>query len=581
MSLYDEKQQIIHSRRILLAKNIAMKKWVLVVGILSCGCPLVHAQHDMDAILRLTGADCIEELDADEIERLDDLMERPVRINQASSSVLIASGLFGHYRVVSLIDYMTRHGDVMSLTELAGVDGFGDDFVSRVAPFISLEGGTLQQRPTWSDIRNDLAVKGAFRHKDQPPGDWSYGMKYRLQVGCMTAAVSASRSYDCTRASPEYYSGSIAYDFEKLRTKVVAGDFHARFGQGLTLWSGAFMTSLNAPSAFMKKPSGITGTWSFTGSSALTGIASETAFDRLRIAALVAFPQIKDPRKPTEIMPVGNITWLARSGHVGATYAGGKISSDAAFCLRGVNIFGEAAYDLAASNPAFLCGTEFSASERLRLAGLLRYIPDDIYGAAFSGEFKTSGQGSTGTFSIDAICYPMGKGGEDSHSMQVKLLLNWDVFLAEGLRLKVRLSERLRSWGYRFRTDLRADLSYESGAFYSAFRANGLHCAGLAFVGYAEQGLRAQKVTMYLRQGVFFVDDWEDRIYVYERDAPGSFNVPAMYGRGWMASLVLSARLSRNMKCYLRLSRTSYSFMPEEKRKPGKTELKLQYVFRF
>ena len=581
MSLYDEKQQIIHSGRILLAKNIAMKKWVLVVGILSCGCSLVHAQHDMDAILRLTGSDGIEELDADEIERLADLMERPVRINQASSSVLIASGLFGHYRVVSLIDYITRHGDVMSLTELAGVDGFGEDFVSRVAPFISLEGGSLQQRPTWSDIRNDLAVKGAFRHKDQPPGDWSYGMKYRLQVGCITAAVSASRSYDCTRAAPDYYSGSIAYDFEKLRTKVVAGDFHARFGQGLTLWSGAFMTSLNAPSAFMKKPSGITGTWSFTGSSALTGIASETAFDRLRIAALVAFPQIKDPRKPTEIMPVGNITWLTRSGHVAATYARGKISSDAAFCLRGVNIFGEAAYDLAASNPALLCGTEFSASERLRLAGLLRYIPDDIYGAAFSGEFKTSGQGSTGTFSIDAICYPMGKGGEDSHSMQVKSLLNWDVSLAEGVRLKVRLSERLRSWGYRFRTDLRADLSYESGAFYSAFRANGLHCAGLAFVGYAEQGLRAQKVTMYLRQGVFFVDDWEDRIYVYERDAPGSFNVPAMYGRGWMASLVLSARLSRSRKCYFRLSRTSYSFMPEEKRKPGKTELKLQYVFRF
>lgn len=564
-----------------MAKNIAMRKWVLAVVIMCGGWCLVHAQHDIESILRLTGADGAEELDADEIERLTDLMERPVRINQASSSVLTASGLFGPYRVASLMDYMSRHGDVMSLTELAGVDGFGDDFVSRVAPFISLEGGSLQQKPAWSDIRNDLAVKGAFRHRDQPPGDWNYGMKYRLQAGGMTASVAVSQSYDRTTAAPEHYSGSVAYDFEKIRTKVVAGDFHARFGQALTLWSGSFMNSLNAPSAFMKKPSGITGTWSFTGSSALTGIASETAFDRLRISALVAFPKIKDPRKTTEIMPAGNITWLTRSGHVGATYASGKISSDAAFCVRGVNLFGEAAYDLGTGDPALLCGTEFSASEKLRLAGLLRYIPNDLYGGAFSGEFKTSGQGSTGTFSIDAICYPMGKGGEESHSVQVKALLNWDVFLAEGLRLKVRLSERLRSWGYRFRTDLRADLSYESGAFYSAFRANGLHCAGLAFVGYAEQGLRAQKVTMYLRQGVFFVDDWEDRIYVYERDAPGSFNVPAMYGRGWMASLVLSARLSRSMKCYARLSRTAYSFMPEEKRKPGKTELKLQYVFRF
>lgn len=152
-----------------MAKNIAMRKWVLAVVIMCGGWCLVHAQHDIEPMLRLTGADGAEELDADEIERLTDLMERPVRINQASSSVLTASGLFGPYRVASLMDYMSRHGDVMSLTELAGVDGFGDDFVSRVAPFISLEGGSLQQKPAWSDIRNDLAVKGAFRHRDQPP----------------------------------------------------------------------------------------------------------------------------------------------------------------------------------------------------------------------------------------------------------------------------------------------------------------------------------------------------------------------------------------------------------------------------
>ena len=33
-------------------------------------------------------------------------------------------------------------------------------------------------------------------------------------------------------------------------------------------------------------------------------------------------------------------------------------------------------------------------------------------------------------------------------------------------------------------------------------------------------------------------DNWNDRIYCYERDAPGSFNIPAYYGRGWAASLV-------------------------------------------
>ena len=558
-----------------------MEKWILAIAIWCGGSLLSYAQHDIEAILRLTGADGVEELDADEIERLADLMERPVRINQASSSVLTSSGLFGHYRVASLLDYIQGHGDVLSLTELAAVDGFGEDFVRLLAPFISLDGGSLQQKPSWSDVKNDLAVKGAFRHKAQSQVDWNYGVKYKVQAGGLSASAAASQSYDWTSATPENFSGSIAYDFTKIRTKVVAGDFHARFGQGVTLWSGAFMTSLNAPSAFMKKPSGITGTCSFTGSSALTGIASETALGRLRVAALVAFPGLKDHRRVTDVLPSGNLTWLTRYGHIGATYALGKISSDAAFCIRGVNMFCEAAYDLASHDPAVLCGTEFNPTEKLRLAALLRYFQNDIHGAAFSGEFKSSGLESTGTFSIDAICYPNGKGREESYSNQVKMLFDWELPFAERFRLKVRLLERLRSWGYHFRTDLRADLSYESGPFYTAVRVNGLHCAGLAFVGYAEQGLRTQKGSLYLRQGVFFVDDWEDRIYVYERDAPGAFNVPAMYGRGWMTSFVLAARMTRSVKCYARVSHMSYSFMPEEKRKPGKTELKLQFVFRF
>ena len=558
-----------------------MEKWILVIAILCGGCLLSQAQHDIDAILRLTGADGVEELDADELERLAEFMDRPVKINLTSSHGLISSGLFGHYRVAALQDYIQRHGDVLSLTELAAVDGFGEDFVSQVAPFISLDGGSLQQKLSWSDVSNDLAVKGSLRHKTSSQVDWNYGFKYRVQAGGLSVSAASSQSYDWKAVTPEYYSGCIAYDFAKIKTKVIAGDFHARFGQGLTLWSGTFMTSLNTPSAFMKKPSGITGTWSFTGSSALTGIASETALGRLRIAGLVAFPGVKDPRRATGVLPAANLTWLTRYGHLGATYAPGKISSDAAFCIRGVNLFCEAAYDLTSHAPAVLCGTEFNATEKLHLAALLRYFQNDIYGAAFSGEFKTSGLESTGTFSIDAICYPNGKAGQASHSNQVKMLLDWELPFAERFRLKVRLSERLRSWGYHFRTDLRTDLSYESGPFYTAVRVNGLHCAGLAFVGYAEQGLRVQKVSVYLRQGVFFVDDWEDRIYVYERDAPGSFNVPAMYGRGWMTSFVLSARMTRSVKCYARVSHMSYSFMPEEKRKPGKTELKLQFVFRF
>ena len=88
-------------------------------------------------------------------------------------------------------------------------------------------------------------------------------------------------------------------------------------------------------------------------------------------------------------------------------------------------------------------------------------------------------------------------------------------------------------------------------------------------------------LTLHVRQGIFLIDDWDDRIYVYERDAPGSFNSPAMYGRGLWTSAAAALKISRRIRLYMRAAFTAYPLMEEEKKKPGKAELKLQIQFRF
>ena len=108
-----------------------------------------------------------------------------------------------------------------------------------------------------------------------------------------------------------------------------------------------------------------------------------------------------------------------------------------------------------------------------------------------------------------------------------------------------------------------------------------LKCAGVAVLGYMEGGYTGSSFSSYLRAGAFMIDDWDDRIYVYERDAPDSFNVPAYYGRGMWAAFNIIWKPVLWCSIYLRVSWTSYLFMPEEKRKPGRAELKLQTVFRF
>ena len=557
----------------------------------------------IEAVMLFMGVDSPEELDAGEVERLEDFLDRPLRINMVSQSRLESSGLLSPYQAASLADYRARHGNVVSYVELAAVDGFGSAAVDRLRPFISLE-----YTQVYTDVmptRHDLVLKSAYKATGTPiQSDWNYGFKYRLRTDRLTLSVGSSKPYSAKTALPESYTGSLSYDFNRIRGCMVIGDFNARFGQGLALWSGAFLSSLSSPDAFMKKPSGISETFSFTGSSALTGVAGTFAFRRLAVTVLAAAPGIKSVRsKPEKVClnPAANLSWRGRFGQISATYVmemsgwqndGFRIpvmrtAADAAFCFRGVNLYGEAAYDWAYRNILAVAGTDLRIGEKVRIAALLRYLPFKANGtaaqheAALSAAIGSMQSRHACTLTVDAVRYVEPKDETVPHSFQVKILADWKYQIDDRWSLKLRLSERLRTWGERFRTDFRADVSYVIGPWIMNMRINALRCVKTGFVSYLEQGRKTDRISLYMRQGVFFVDDWDDRIYVYERDAPGSFNVPAMYGRGWFVSAVASAHINRTFRLYARASYTGYRFMPLEKRKPGKAELKLQTVFRF
>ncbi|MCQ2156600.1 MAG: hypothetical protein MJY57_05335, partial [Bacteroidales bacterium] len=76
------------------------------------------------AVLRITGAADVSEIPVNDLENFQDLFRRPLRLNEASRGKLLASGLFSSYQVESLLDWRSRHGDILSATELSVVDGF-------------------------------------------------------------------------------------------------------------------------------------------------------------------------------------------------------------------------------------------------------------------------------------------------------------------------------------------------------------------------------------------------------------------------------------------------------------------------
>ena len=562
----------------------------------------IKAQHDVEvsAVAAFSGVSSEEDISVDEMERFADLARRPLHINMLSRSMLASSGLFTGYQVAALLDYRERFGNIMSFTELATVDGFSRQYVELIRPFITLDFvGKVMTSGSSKLIFNDLSLRGGYRYSDQEHG-LQYGLKYSVDAyDALIASLGFSKSLTAKNPWPSACSFSSSYDFRKADMKLVLGDFNARFGQGLVAWNGSFISSLTNPSGFMKKASGVSAVRSFTGSSANSGMAAEYTVGKFTMSAACAFPWMKDMLTGDRIRQYGlqslvNMKWWSKIGTLGTTtaldysdivrngVAAVRSSLDAALCIRGTNVFSEVAYDWSVGNAGFIAGMDMSPTESLRVAGLAGCDYGETWQFAVSSEILAGkGRRHSVVLSSEVLYYPVSKTEGQQNSVQLKSQLRWEWKAAEHLLLRLRLSDRFRTWGLQHRAELRTEADVPLGILTFGSRLIVLKSRNHSFLGLLDAALKVAKLTGRLRTGVFLVDHWDDRIYVYEYDAPGSFNVPAYYGRGVWTSSMVSWKISRSVRLYLRASYVSYCFMSEEKKKPGRAELKLQSVFKF
>lgn len=566
-----------------------------------------QTSEDMDRILELTGYASPEELDGYEVERLESYLERPLKINVVSASVIRSCGLFSPYQAASLLDYRNRHGDIMSFSELSSVDGFTARIVSVLAPFITLEGGdAVRAAGGGADV--DIAVRGGFKAAgDDLTG--GYGLKCRFNSGNgLAMALSASRAYDKSPGLPDIFTGSLKWEPLRRPFRIIAGDFNARFGQGLALWNGMSMTGLSKASSYFRSAAGISSSWSYTGSSSHTGAACDLAFSRFRLSAFVSFPEAKKKGfQMQSFLPAVDLAWYGRNMSMSMTHymefspatelqpgyiPDMKTSADIAVCLKGTDLFSEVAFDWVNMVPAVLFGMISPVAEDIRLAVHLRYYPGSFnpsrsaaprsvskcaneYGASLCCDYSPRSGPLSGSLSVDSAYLPVSK--EDMReSVHVRIMADGELRLSEAWLLKFRISERIRTWGQPFKTDVRTDILWSSQGFSVSGRMNMLNYMSTGFLGYLEGGYKVENIAVYVRQLGFAIDNWDDRIYAYERDAPGSFSVPAFYGRGMNTSFMLSWRFSRWGRLYF-----NGSFTYGQKNKPGKAGLKLQFVFSF
>ena len=99
-------------------------------------------------------------------------------------------------------------------------------------------------------------------------------------------------------------------------------------------------------------------------------------------------------------------------------------------------------------------------------------------------------------------------------------------------------------------------LSFRTRAQFSDYQLGKSFTQGMVLL--QDVSLDFRKFSIIGRFAIFDTDDYDNRIYVYERDAWLSFSFPAYYGKGVRQFLLLQYKLTSKIDIWLRWANTSY-----------------------
>lgn len=602
--------------------RISLKTTVLQVLFLLF--PTCLGAQDLQGIMTIVGIREEEELTEQLTERFESLERAPIDINLSSMQRLVSSGLFTQYQAASLLDYRSTYGDILSIEELSAVDGFGKTYAEALRPYISLYSKSLPGQLGRQQLVGTATLRTTLKgQRDGSSVNNSFAVKGKLTLDYGTRA-SAALTGSWTGGNNYGYSFHGTVYGRKCLDRLVVGDFNARFGQGLAVWSGFSLSGMGAPSSLYRRATGITSSASYSGTG-LRGVAMAASWGRLVLSAFGGFTGIwpgdwahSSSGKKLTMTPGLNLSYFLKHGQISLTGLSSfsavlkdgdgsksmthevlKIGADARFCIKGIDLFGETGVDLQTMCVAGVGGLTFPIGDNSRAGLVARYYPQNysktLTGSVKSGTYARDEAGATVSFErkgfvSSADFYRKLSTGRD----QVKFLASHEIALSENWSVKPRFSARLRmekdsdpveqdsSKAIELKTDTRTDISWSRVPWSQTVRVNWSHYRSDGFLGYYELGALSDVLTGYLRLTGFWIDNWDDRIYVYERDGPGNFNVPAYYGRGYAVSLTGSWK-PKLRKGRLKLYSSLYH---KNAKKPGDVSsrtsgLRFQAVFDF
>jgi len=430
-----------------------------------------------------------------------------------------------------------------------------------------------------------------------------YGQyKYELD---RNIGLIATFEKDAGEVGVDLFSWSLAVSDIGIIRRVVAGGYTARFGQGVVLWNGFNIDSSVEPFDLSKREQGIAPYGSADENMAFKGVAGSLDLGRFSVTALISSRQV-DARIAdggyTSLLKTGlhntrttverrhslgfdmaalNVGYSGRYIKVGVTATGdrrslpytgrdllsrerevkfggnnGNVGLDWRYIKGRFMSFGEGALDITASK-ALVTGFlwrgdafEFSSSAKYYDIG---YTTNLSSVAGVRGEGLVSAKTS---LKITAF-------------RNVSLYLNSDVgknymrlSFRGGFSFTDESSAELRFSTGNGRNGIRGDLKLNQRGLLSLYTRGDLTFSKGRLGGQLHQELLFSSpsgLSVAARVAWFKAEDWDNRIYSYERDLLYMFRMTTLYGEGWRGYLNIKYELWRGFDLWLKASATLYT----------------------
>ncbi len=274
-----------------------------------------------------------EEIDfTDILVELEYLLQNPIQINTATFDEVKQLFFLNEIQITNLLEYRNLYGAILSVYELAYIDGFDRDVIAMVEPFLAF-GKNLPARPltTRALLRygtNQLFVryqqvieqqKGFLPISDSllslNPNQRYLGSPFRLHLRYSFNNKNRIRWGFTAEKDPgeeffrgnqpygfDFYSGYFYYKSNKWLRDVALGDFHLQIGQGLTLWTTPAFGKTADVSGIRKISRGIKPSTSVNENQFLRGGAFTIGIKRLTLTTFGSYKNIDATVRQTDTM---------------------------------------------------------------------------------------------------------------------------------------------------------------------------------------------------------------------------------------------------------------------------------------